>query len=522
MNGQFGLHDSINNEITNLANQLVRIGRLQSFQYQQFVQSFQNYIPQIAQTLINAVANSPDPNNVPIELLQNVVAQYGQTMMGQIPQNPMAQPMQQPMQTNAFGYGGYQQPMMNSPMPPRPINYGGYQQPNVPSPINPFSSKNEVSQIPSQVVPQPQSRVIIQPVVHELPKAAVRTSTGVLELAKSASPQILLTTLEDKEATKLSMSTRLGAIHDVIIRSHITDDKGNAYTYSKSKLYISEPNVRRVINNFVRTSPKLCIGNWIAYLNYSCFELRNIRSKGSSTIDLSSLANNNNDVSIDSIIGDVIKSINDRDYGIVKCIGDIIVRKFNDYSEKYIRTEDDINQIIKVSELNDIGTLSSMRDKYFGRLTYHANYPDTVLKCFKLAVNEVVTDITKKGYFEAEDIASDLLADPDFVIRDNGICEREMDLNDPTFIEAIKARYTAFANIGDIVVTNFIPDELEEDLTDIVLRMEHPTNVIDALVQNVWRNTCPTILMTEGDRELIVKIGQTMNGLKIMFKGKTL
>jgi len=53
-----------------------------------------------------------------------------------------------------------------------------------------------------------------------------------------------------------------------------------------------------------------------------------------------------------------------------------------------------------------------------------------------------------------------------------------------------------------------------------VIHIRQNTNVFDYLIQSVWKHSSKvkTILMREGNDEIVVKVGETMDGEKFMFQ----
>lgn len=539
MNGYYGLNDAINQIAADYVNRLVGANRISGYVAQNLLAALRNQIPNIAQTIANNAAATGDPNNTNQRVVEMVVEQYANNIMAQMqtqmppqPQQPMmptAQWHNQPMMPNQAmtGFGMMPPQQQTAFMPLQNINpYNPYGGPTS-GPANPFSSTNPTQPQPQPTAPrQPQQKVVPVTPVQRIPLAnkpvdvsPARDTSDVPLLANSSLPVVQFSTKLDKNATKLSTSTENGPIVDVIERTNILDERHNEYVFSRCKLYILEPNVRRVINNFVSTNKKLTSGQWISHLNYKCFELRRVKCTPGVVIDLKPLLDVSDDgLTVDMAISQVIDNINDHYSGIVKVLDELITNKFNDYSKKLLRSENNIDKIIKVTDIDSIKTLPSMRDDYFGDIMFHPKYQSTLLMCFRLAVSEVITEHTKIGHYNASDIVTDLIADQNFVIRGNGYCEREMLVDDPRFIDAINAEYTAFANYGDIVVTNFIPEGLIGEITGYVLEIDAIRNIIDMLTLNAWKNFYPTIVMIDNNTELIVKIGKTLNGMPIMFR----
>ena len=508
---------AVRNVITNYISTLVRSGQMSQFNGANIASQLNQNVNMIVNQLATQYQRE---GNVPTQAIDQVIAEYtAQIVRGSQPQ-PTSYGAPHGFNPNTGFNPGLT--MQNQGYP----QGGG----------NMFDTRNQnLSNMnigsPSlqdpRTLPQP---ALIQPhLINTTPiVAATIRKPGKLDLARynqKVTPVRQFRYKDDPEATKYSM--RLtddpnSSIFDVRSRALITDDLGTEYHYSDVVSYIPEPSVMRAINNFKKTNPILCNndGNWIARIAYSMFDLREVAAKPVGFIDISSLYNvDTSKLPVDNLIQKVLDSIGERNYDVASCIAENLVKAFNINLAKYVRLSTDINQQIKITEMRDIGTLASMRDRDFGGLTFHENYPTTILKCFREAIVTIVSEMTKTGFYDPKDIAEHLLSSPKFVIRENGICEREMDISNERFMKAISDKYTVIGNFDTIVVSNFIPDELEQDLDGNAIIIEGSTNPFDYLISEMWRNECPPILMVNREGGcLMVRIGRTLDGVTFIYK----
>ena len=465
---------------------LVQQQQLSPFQGTNLLQVLQSQIQPMAERFAATNLQHVDPQIVDREVY-NCVCQVYQQMMNQQQGQAYRMP-QQPLQ----GYQGHSS---------APMNFEG-----APS----FSNPKQQSQ-PMQNITQPPSQ-------HPQKQHAVQPTTDA-SVKRSISPEHRYNLVEDKSATSLSTTTLSGQIVSVIRKSTITDDENDVFNYCKAVCHVPEPSISRVVNNFISTNPKLCQGKWIIDLDYTRFIMKNIKARTCSPIDLSYINDTSNQHPVNTIINNTIQSICERDHDIVLCISEIFVKEFNDLSKRYIRLFDDMNHIIKVETITDIKDLAIMRDKRnFGELQYHRDYENTVLRCFKETLFKIVIELTRMGYYNTKDIVSHMLACPSFVVRGDNLCEREMDIDDENFINAVANKYTAFAYDGNIVVSNFIPDVMLTDVSSTPTIIDKNTNVFDMLITSYWDDKAKTILMQEPDNQLIVKTGKTMDGVVFVYK----
>lgn len=468
---------------------LVRAGQLSQFNGTQIIGAMPRYYQGIIGQLTGQYFD-----NVPVDAIQQTIAAVVRQILVELQQQQGAT---QNMQ--------YQTQPFNQRPNPSFMQTGG------------FTARNVVDQPSGGGIPSlsNQPKQLFQPVIEPL----VAKRTNGLVLSRSISKPHAYTTKRDNAATSYSTFGKTAAIVDVTEKLTITEDSGDIFNYCSAGCHVPEPSIKHVINNFVKTNPALCVGKYIADLEYKRFILRDVKAHPCSAIDLSPLTSGNHlNLPIDVTIQEVLKSIGERNANVVNHISKILVKEFNDLLRRYVRSKADINMVIKVEALDDIGIVAGMRDHDFGDLTFHKNYEETVFKCFKEAVLLTITDLTKLGYYNTLDIVSHLIACPSFVIRDNGLCEREMEIDDPAFIAAVDAKYTAFAANGTIVVANFIPNELADDLDGSAIMIEQHTNVFDYLISTTWKNNTRTIRMTEGDKVLVMKNGVTLDGTPFVFK----
>lgn len=508
------LVDTIHQMMDTYTRGLMQSGHITSFQVGSFTQNFRSCV----QNIINEASQFRTgygygaEQGIHSDKLNEIVVRYGNHVLQQM--------IQAASQRQGYGVG-YSQPMQQQPMfgqnvPMQSPMFGQTMQPQttLSSGVMSMSSTPKPSNIPQ--------------VKQEVVK--VTDTAYPSGLVSSGNPPVRYVYEDDTTAITYSMKCKSGPIYDVSKKAIVTDEGGNKFNYAVITSYINEISVSRVIDNFIRTNPKLCNGKWINYINYTTFDLRATKSSACERIDLSPLSNiEHRDVPAETIISEVIKNIEEeRASPIVSVLSSLIVTKFNARSKRFLRISGDHFSIgkVEVENLHDIAELANYRNKELGGLTFHEKYEDTVLSCFKDAINDVILPAdTPKGYFEPALIANDLLIHPNFVIRQEGICEREMDLNNPDFINMITNNFCAFSNAGKIVACNFIPDELYEDLsTGVAIKIEHITSPIDYIVANIWkkRGLPDTIFMSDGEVKMAVDIGVTLDGTLFMFRNDDL
>ena len=467
-----------------------------------------NILKQNVQNMVNELNGQfHNQGSVPFQAVGNTVAGYCNRIWQQMSMSANRQPQQtfQP-QTNFQPQNTFQQSGFSS---------GGQQ--------SRFQQTNRMPEGLPSLNDKKTSRDNTQVFVKELEKP---TPSGIALVESNLTPHRY--TFESMtEATQLS--TKCGDISIVDVQNQylISDEHTDSYIYTKAVCYVPEATVKQVVDNFVDTNPSCCVGAYILDLDYSRFVLKQVSSQQCSTIDLTPLhAAQRINVPVGVTVKRVLQSIEERNMSVAKIISNLLIKEFNDKLKRYVRTDDEIDVVIEINELDDIRDLADMRDERFGGVQYHRNYEETIFQCFKESVESIVTDKTKVGYYNTGDIIKHLRVHPDFVLRHNGFCERYMDIDNPEHIKIVGSEYTAFANNGSIVVTNFIPKDLEEDLVNSVMLIKNHVNPLDALLSKFWykadqsRSLSKTIWMREGTHSFVVKNGMTMGGTQFIFADK--
>lgn len=366
------------------------------------------------------------------------------------------------------------------------------------------------------------------PIRHEPIQETKKSHTGKLNAVIFADQGSPFDTVEDHDAPSYSTSYESWPILDVTEKCRIKRPNPiEEFNYFRCISHIPEPCVKQVINNFYRTNARLYgSGQWIADIDYHQFILEGIANPHSPTpIDRSMLDDPTaTNFSVDKRISSVIDSICMMNYSAVEKISNIIITEFNTLLKQYVRLSKHINEIIQIDDLKDLNTLASLR--LAGTHTMqHPAYERAIFHCFRTVIDGIVTNKTNNGMYATGDILPHLLASPRFAVRDVGLCERYMPYDDEKFIEAVALRYTAFANNRNIVICNFIPEGLEEDVEggNVVFANKGNFNIIEHLLTKVWgsRSKVKTIVMVDKsspERKLTLKTGVTLDDELFLFK----
>lgn len=483
---------------------LTNMGKINTFFAQQLLAAFRQNIDQIAIQLTQKYASrSITGMGIEMQTVEHVVRQW----IGEIAKNLQMQ--QQPQQTL---FGQNQQFQNNSVFGQTPPGFGNNQnfggrsfivhnQTGV-SGVPPLNDSTEIP-TPAAAAPEP------------------KVDSGKMQLVTLEGPVFTYSAVQDSDPAKYSIVANSGTIMDVLAKATITDNVGDTFNYSSVHCHVCEPGLFHVINGFSRNSQGLCSGNWFSNIQYNRFVLKENRlPKSVSPIDLTSFAPEFiQNHSVEEVISNVVKSIIDRDYAIVDTLKTLIVQEMCSLMRQHLRHSSDVSLVISIDDLDDIIQLPTIRDRQFGDVTYHRDYENTVLKCFKKAVTRVITDLTMSGFFATKDIVANMIACPSFTVRAHGIYDREMETCDKDFIEAVSAKYTAFARDGEIVVANFIPKQLRTDLNsgNYAARIGDMLSVFDYAITKLWNCQPKTIFMKEANDVFVATTGITIDGIPFIY-----
>lgn len=469
----------------------VRSGQITQFAGSQILAELDRRMPEIAGYLAQTYRDTVHQDNI-TQVVDSYISRIVQAMS--TPQQFIGSVQPQPFQSS------FQQPLQPAIMGG---NMGGG-----------FSVQSQ--QLQPNVVSQPttvQTQQIqaqpVQPVMVE----------SINEPVKTINPTLKYTYNSDPEATSFSIHGKSRPVYEVTTKVAIQEEGGETYNYSNVICYIPEINVSRVLNNFHRSNQALCKGKWIAHLDYNTFEMRKMHARQCGPIDLAPMNSSDRlNLPVDATIQKVIASIMERDFSIVSVLEELFLKKFNDLLLRYVRVSSNIKLNLQVEKFDDVLTLASYRNKDLEQLTSHRNYEDTIWLCFKEAMAAIINQYTKLGYYNTKDIIPHMYSSPDFIIRQNGFCERDFVMSDE-FIKIVSETYTAFSFNDSIVLSNFIPKELRGDITNRILAVTHTDNVFNSLIMSMWKSSPKTIVMKESNDDiLIVKSGVTMDDKTFIYE----
>lgn len=498
------LSDGIVRHIDNVVGTLYQQRRIDQMTAQNLAGVLKNNINNIEGDLRRTIS----AYNRPIQDadIENMVVNYASTIMNRTQQPQFGN--QQPQQFGNQQFGNNQLMLNQS------FGSAAFQNPPQSSFTTSYLDKPGETQVNAQTQ-QPQTTNQIQPSVD------IKTDVnGRIILAKTGNPHINYDFINDGSYLDYSTTSKeSGPIIDVTSKAEIRGGS-SIINFSSVDCRVIEPSVGRVIDNFIDTNPKLLVDNFVVDISYRTFVLKRMKYIKNDIVDISALDQGLN-LPSNEIVSSVIANIESLAKSKADTIQELIVREFNDQSERYIRLDERMKTTLIVEDFKDIMTLVNPGNEYQD-FANCGMYHEVIRRAFRESVKKIIFKETQMGCFDTHAIAPDLLASPRFIIRGNGLYERESDFTSADMINAVNAKYTAFGLLGNIVITNFIPHDLEEDFnqaSSIRIQPDRITNPFEYLIFNVWKNKPKTILVyRSGKPYMVIKNGMTLSGQHFIFQ----
>lgn len=494
------LEDGIISCAANITQGLVANGQLQVYVAQTIINTIRQNVGNIANDIRRSCnqygrnITGQDINDVVINIISQLMAQQSQ-------QRPMFPPQQQfqPQPTFQQQQPFYQQPSMQMAQPafqPQQQNRAYFDNPN--------QQSTQVAQPAPQPIPQPQS-VPMKP-------------EKILAFGDVSNQAHQFDLISDSNYLGLSLKTETtGSLIDVTSKGVITDRSTNdTFNYFTCNNNISEPCLGYIVDKFLDTTQKMTQGNFIIDMAYTLFVLKKFRYQKNDPIDLSPF---NTDDPFPVVAQKIIDNLSIMSTNNLNAINSLIAYEFADLVKRFIRTNSYIDKAVTLNEVKDVFELLSNTFNHYDA-TSHENYRMTVMRCFKQAVQKVIFEYTRCGYYDQTTIIPELISSPKFVLRDNNMYERECDFENKDIISAINLKYTVFGVKSDVIITNYIDTEFLNDLNQAMILRYKPgcTFNVFSYLMDMCGNKPKTIIYCNGDNKIIIKNGLTLDGVPFFFK----
>lgn len=291
--------------------------------------------------------------------------------------------------------------------------------------------------------------------------------------------------------------------------------------FTRLENHIREISVDAAINNIIDTNPLIFSDKWISSMSFESISVLRFGSDHTDIINIDILYDPESELSHEHRINEVIAQLSSKPHNFVKAIERLLMPVFNRLLKATVRLSDN-TQFFQVPDLNSISELLSMEssDSEVSALLTHPNFTKTVLNAFRRSIGTIITDTCKTGYHPIKDSIFDMKASPDFIIRDKGICEKdpELDMNEEA-MKYIEKNFTVIGQHHHVVVSNFIPTDLYDDLNVASIKIDEVRSIVDELVINNQVGECPVFLCKESNDLFVTFIvGRTMDGIPFMEK----
>lgn len=521
---QITLEDAFSNEFNNILNAMVRGGHISQIDGQNAMTHFMNSRQWIANNMRNRyngmrIGQEHILNEAQMlvrdyftrqQPYQNQPNQFGQPQFNQMPmQNQALQQFQNQQPLNSFAFQQQQPMQQNIP--------GSYLDRNQPA-GQPMNQPNQ----PNQSIPQNQQAC--KSTVQYIDKSSIHAEDAQ-NVAQTTDPHRNYNRQDDHDYLQYSTTSQhSGNIVDVTSKSVIIDQNtGEQCDYITVDCRIPEPCVGYVVDKFLDSNPRLTKGQkYIIDINYRTFVLKRHKHVNNPNLIPVDIFDNQSMSNVDTIYK-FISAINDLPKNNASVLEKLIIHEFNDLSTRRLAISGAIYPSLRVDSFDDIIDLFDFSKTRNIACAQHNMFQTEVFKLFRAAIKRIITKDTQFGYYLPCQIAPELLASPKFVIRDNGLYEREADFTTDDMINAIGLRYTAFGIENNITVMNFVPGELDLDLYHtkvMTFGKSCDSNQLIYLINQVWNHAPKTVLVRTNDTDLVIKNGLTMDDVPFLFKEK--
>ena len=491
--------------------------------YNQLVATMQQNINQITQQIEGRYDVS---NGLHTDVLYQELAAIASSILNEsnvskpLFQQPQANPMMNSMgQPVGFGgpnmmgaQGGFQQPQnvqFGHTGGFTPAGIGGN-----PNPINSATSFTGEPSAPARTVEEPSvpAEPVVEEHIHQLvDKAMVRSTDSLRQYECTAVPNI----------ARYNKEVEFGDLIVVSEMLKIMDaGTGEVFNFSRVHNAIKEPSLQRLITNTVDQNPLIYKDNWISVIDGSIFDVKQFGTSHTDVIDTSSMKDQ--DLGYVDRVRAVLESIQEKPNNFVKAFEERLLARFNHHLKCYVRISTS-RTFLSVSAMDDILELFDLKDPDLEELTNHITYPETVFKCFKNALDSLISDLTKTGFHDLKDVIYDMSSSDTFVIRDNGICERDPDIaTNEKAMEKIKKKFTVLGQSCTVLVANFIPNTLDVDLHEAGtggggIIVDEVRSIVDHVVLNSLKHDTPIVVLKDGDRILTMGVTWTIDNVRSYF-----
>lgn len=495
------LEDGIVNCAASITQNLVSRGQLQVFTAQTIMNTIRSNIDTIANNIRRTCnqygrnITEPDVNDAVINTISQLLAQQNQQQSFQ-PQYQFQQPTLQPafQQQQPF----YQQPAMQMAQPSfQPQQTRAYWD-------NPNQQPTQVAQPVPQPIPQTQS--------------APMKPTKLLAFGDVSNQSHQFDLIDDRNYLGLGLKTETtGSLIDVTSKAVINDRSTNeTFNYFTCNNNVTEPCLGYVVDKFLDTTQKMTQGKFIIDMAHTLFVLKKFRYQKNDPIDLSPF---NTEDPFPVVAQKIIDNLSIMSTNNVNTVNSLIAYEFADLVKRFVRTNSNIDKVITLNEVKDVFELLSNTFSHYDT-TSHENYRMTVMRCFKQAVQKIIFEYTRCGYYDQTAIIPELISSPKFVLRDNNMFERECDFENKDIISAINLKYTVFGVKSDVIITNHADIEFLNDLHQVMILRYKPgcTFNVFAYLMDVYGHKPKTIIYCDGDNKTIIKNGVTLDGVPFFFK----
>lgn len=305
-----------------------------------------------------------------------------------------------------------------------------------------------------------------------------------------------------------------------LIREFKNTENGIVYTYFKSEYLIPEENDSKIIKNATKLFNKIFSSKRKVIFDIEYPEMFLMKN-----VDYDKMKEDYNNVKkifLSKGFDEATKSLNGQSFVFSDIFKNILFNEINLMLKLFIRDQEDLETIFKITSLEDIQEL----------LTLHrtSGYSFLEIDDFDGYMFNLINQIFDKYFgrkskiFTIEEDIKHILFHQDIVIRDKDFIDRDFNkLDDPKFIKLLK-NYALFGFKKRLIFTNMLPNafiDVFENRNHDTYVFDNPSNALEGiLVNEICSNLdASTRLVIEDNNKLrSYMIGKIINGNTIIIK----
>lgn len=323
----------------------------------------------------------------------------------------------------------------------------------------------------------------------------------------------------DVDGKHLAKHGMPGIIDIQNIREYRNKINNSKYRFINAVYNIPEESDSEVVRNFVKSLPDLTNHNkYMVNIRYPRFKLLKNVEYDSILSDYESVKK----ISQSKNFFEAIKALNNKAFNFSSEMKKMIVYDINDMLERYVRTNTDIDTIIKIDEVEEIQELMCC-NKSLGVDAF-------MMDDFDGFILSIVSEVFTK-YFGKESTMYRIDKDMNHILSHSEVIIRTPDFTDRDYYSLTKdqqvefekemKQYAVFGFMSNCILTNVFPDSIKELLNIHESYMvNNPGNSFESMIfENLHKQIKNySVKAFSANEHLGLRIGRTIEGDLLLLK----